>query len=224
MNMGAGVRDLAQPRFWRDDALPFIEARSVHDGRKVRYARHAHETFSIGIVTVGQCIYLNGRTRERIGAGSVVVMNPGDAHACNPSETGLWSYRMLYVDVPWLIGIQECLGTSRNHRFRPFMTTTTREPRLYAGLHRLYEVLTDEHAEHLQKYCAALAFMAAVQQALNPAPDLPRHEHRGLVRAAEFHPRQPRARKRVVSAGSPPRADAPPSVDDDTCTNADAAL
>jgi AraC-like DNA-binding protein len=28
--------------------------------------------------------------------------------------------------------------------------------------------------------------MAAAQQALNPAPDLPRYGHRGLVRAAEF--------------------------------------
>jgi len=180
------ARELARSRFWRDDALPFIEARAVHDGRKVRYARHAHETFSIGIVTSGCCTYLNGKTRERIGAGSVVVMNPGDAHACNPSHDEFWSYRMLYVDVPWLIGIQQDLGISRNQGFRPFSTTATTEPRLYDGLRRLYDVLTDEQAECLQKHSVALAFMAATQQALNPAPDLPRYEHRGLVRAAEF--------------------------------------
>ena len=184
--MVTSVREPPRPRFWRDDALPFIEARSVHDGRKVRYAKHAHETFSIGIVTNGHCVYLNGKTRERIGAGSVVVMNPGDAHACNPSHDELWSYRMLYVEVSWLIGIQEYLGISRNQRFRPFLTTATTRPRLYAGLRRFYDVLTDERAECLQKHSAALAFMAAVQQALHPAPDLPRHEHRGLVRAAEF--------------------------------------
>ena len=93
---------------------------------------------------------------------------------------------MLYVEVPWLIGIQQDLGISRNQDFRPFLTTATTQPRLYAGLHRLYDVLTDEQAECLQKHSAALAFMAATQQALNPAPDLPRYGHRGLVRAAEF--------------------------------------
>jgi len=180
------VRELAAPRFWRDDTLPFIEARSVHDGRKVRYAKHAHETFSIGIVTHGRCIYLNGRKRERISAGTVVVMNPGDAHACNPSHDELWSYRMLYVDIPWLIGIQEDLGISRNHHFQSFLTTATTQPDLYAGLHRLYDVLIDQQAAQLQKHSAALAFMAAVQQALSPAPAVPRHGHRGLVRAAEF--------------------------------------
>jgi len=184
--MVTSLREPARPRFWRDGALPFIEARAVHDGRKVRYAKHAHETFSIGIVTNGHCTYLNGKTRQCIGAGSVVVMNPGDAHACNPSDDELWSYRMLYVEVPWLIGIQQDLGISRNHHFRPFSTTATAQPRLYTGLDRLYDVLTDEQAECLEKHSAALAFMAAVQQALNPAPDLPRHGHRGLVRAAEF--------------------------------------
>jgi AraC-like DNA-binding protein len=184
--VATSVRDPTEPRFWRDGALPFIEARSIHDGRNVCYAKHSHETFSIGIVTNGRCTYLNGKTRERIGAGSVVLMNPGDAHACNPSHDELWSYRMLYVDVPWLIGIQQDLGISRNHRFRPFLTTATTQPELYAGLHRLYDVLTDQQAEHLQKHSAALTFMAAVQQALSPTPALPRQGHRGLVRAAEF--------------------------------------
>lgn len=184
--MVSSVREPAEPRFWRDDALPFIEARSIHDGRNVRYAKHAHETFSIGIVTNGRCTYLNGKTRQCIGAGWVVVMNPGDAHACNPSHDEVWSYRMLYVDVPWLIGIQEDLGVSRNDHFRPFLTTATTQPELYAALHRLYDVLTDQQAERLQKHGAALTFMAAVQQVLNPAPALPRHGHRGLVRAAEF--------------------------------------
>ena len=184
--MVISVRDPARPRFWRDDTLPFIEARAVHDGRKVHYAKHSHETFSIGIVTSGRCTYLNGKTRERIGAGTVVVMNPGDAHACNPNHDELWSYRMLYVEVSWVIGIQQDLGISRNQDFRPFLTTATTHARLYAGLHRLYDVLTDEQAECLQKHSAALAFMAATQQALNPAPDLPRYGHRGLARAAEF--------------------------------------
>lgn len=180
------ARELARPKFWRDETLPFIEARSIHDGREVRYGKHAHETFSIGIVLSGRCTYLNGQKRERIGAGSVVLMNPGDAHACNPSHDERWSYRMLYVDVPWLADIQQDLGVSGSYHFQPFSATATTRPELYAGLHRLYDVLTDQQAEHLQKHSAAVTFMSAVQQALSLAPALPRQGHRGLARAAEF--------------------------------------
>ena len=184
--MLTSVREPGQPRFWRDDALPFIEARSVRDGRNVRYGKHAHETFSIGIVTNGRCTYLNGKMRELIGAGSVVLMNPGDAHACNPSHEEPWSYRMLYVDVPWLISIQQGLGVSRNQQFRGFLATATTHPQLYTGLHRLYDVLTHPQAECLQKHTAVLEFMVSVHQALSCAPELPRHGHRRLMRAAEF--------------------------------------
>lgn len=185
-NLITSARAQTEPSFWRDEVLPFIEARSIHDGRKVCYAKHAHETFSIGIVVAGQCTYLNEKKRQRIGAGSVVMMNPGDVHSCNPISDGPWSYRMLYIDVSWLAGIQQELGASRNHRFQPFSTTATTHPELYRGLHRLYDVLTDEHAEHLQKHTAAVTFMNSVQQVLSPAHISPRRRHRSLERAAEF--------------------------------------
>jgi AraC-like DNA-binding protein len=180
------VQGPTEPSFWRDDTLPFVEARSIHDARKVRYGKHAHETFSIGIVTNGRCTYVNGKARQRIGAGTVVLMNPGDAHACNPDRGGRWSYRMLYFDVAWLAGVQQDLGSSWNGQFRPFLATATRQPGLYAGLYQLYGVLTNRRADSLQKHSAALAFMTAVQQALSPVPDLPSHGHGGLARAAEF--------------------------------------
>ncbi|MBP3861184.1 MAG: AraC family transcriptional regulator, partial [Pseudomonas sp.] len=52
----------ATPRFWQDAQLPFIEARSIADGRKVCYARHSHEIFSIGTITSGCCTYLHEKT------------------------------------------------------------------------------------------------------------------------------------------------------------------
>lgn len=93
-----------QPVFWRDAALPFIEARAIRGGRDLCYARHTHDTFSIGAVTGGVSTYWNRRSKETIVAGSVVVINPEDAHACNPAAAQPWSYRMFYVDVDWLAG------------------------------------------------------------------------------------------------------------------------
>ena len=96
--------------FWRDAALPFIESRSVEDGRRVCYARHSHETFSIGLIDSGASTYINGEHQCRVEAGTLVLMNPGDVHACSPIQNQPWAYRMLYVDAGWLSQLQDDLG------------------------------------------------------------------------------------------------------------------
>lgn len=184
--MTATTRESAEPRFWRDDAVAFIEARSIEDARDVHYAKHAHEAFSIGAISAGSCVYLNGRTRQRIGVGSVVVMNPGDVHACSSVGHQRCSYRMLYVDVSWLAGIQHDLGVSRHPHFRPVATLATTHGLLSSGLNRLYDVLTDPQREPLQKHEAALTFKTNVQLTLNPAQHIEHRRPRNIERAAEF--------------------------------------
>lgn len=176
----------ALPVFWRDDALPFVEARAIADGRQVRYGRHAHRTFSVGAVTGGHSTYLNGDTVEHIGAGTVVIVNPETVHACNPAESAAWSYRMFYLDVAWLASLQHEAGFADDGSFRPFLTTWTMRRDLFDGLNQLYVLLTDPHADALQKHAAAIDYFSTLQHALNPAPT-PRHEpnHR-LARAAEY--------------------------------------
>ena len=174
------------PRFWRDPALPFVEARDVLDGRQLCYAPHSHEFFSIGAITRGRSTYLNEKARERIGAGSVVLMNPGDVHACNPLDGQPWSYRMFYVDVVWLTELQQQLGFSRNQPLRAFATILSQDAQLYAGLNRLYDLLSDPQADSLHKHCALLDFFAELQQRLDPAPAKPRKDNPRLRLAAEL--------------------------------------
>ena len=120
--------DTTAPSFWRDGALPFLEARFVGDGRQVCYDRHFHDTFSIGRITGGRSRYLNGSRRETVATGDVVVMNPGDVHACNPIAGEGWSYSMLYVDRGWLAGLQQDLGFSANRDLQAFSTTVASRP------------------------------------------------------------------------------------------------
>ncbi|WP_426134112.1 helix-turn-helix domain-containing protein [Pseudomonas sp. PWP3-1b2] len=174
------------PNFWRDPALPFIEARTIADGRKVTYSRHAHEHFSIGAVTAGCSYYSYGAQTYEISAGTVVLMNPGDVHACNPLRDQLWSYQMLYLDTAWLTDLQHQLGFSTDQGYRPFNTPYTRDEGLYLGLLALYRVLVDEHAEHLQKQSALVSYFSDVQQRLNPAERPPREVNSKLERAAEY--------------------------------------
>jgi AraC-like DNA-binding protein len=174
------------PRFWRDDALPFIEARSIADGREVCYARHSHEFFSIGAITAGRSTYLHEHAAFEVGSGTVVLMNPGDVHACNPIDNQPWSYRMLYVDTPWLNDLQHQLGFSKELGFRRFSTTHCNDAGLFSALNQLYDILLDEQLETLQKHSAAVAFFTEVQQTLNPAELSVREPNLKLERAAEY--------------------------------------
>jgi AraC-like DNA-binding protein len=180
------VIDASGPMFWRDNALPYIEARSVQDGSKVCYAKHWHETFSIGLISRGRCNYINRTKAEEAIVGTVVLMNPGDVHACNPIRGEQWSYKMLYIDVPWFCEIQADASTSPSDCFRPFSTIATTQVDLYDGLNRLFDILVDSKIEHLEKQSASVSFLGLVQRRLGTSRSahpkgLPR-----LTRAADF--------------------------------------
>jgi AraC-like DNA-binding protein len=176
----------ATPSFWRDDALPFIEVRAIADGRKVRYGRHAHSTFSIGSILGGRSTYLNGDTLEHIHAGAVVVINAQMAHACNPAEDAAWSYRMFHIDVDWLARLQQSLGFGVQEGYRPFAQTLTWDADLFNGLNALYDLLVDPQVDILRKDSAATQYFTRLQQTLNPAPDTLQAPDRRIARAAEF--------------------------------------
>ncbi|MEJ1228200.1 AraC-type DNA-binding protein [Pseudomonas sp. NFACC09-4] len=174
------------PRFWRDAALPFIEARAIADGRKVCYSRHSHDHFSIGAITAGCSTYLHEQSALRVESGTVVLMNPGDVHACNPIDDQPWSYVMLYVDTQWLRDLQQRIGFDQTTDFQGFATTHSRDAELFAALQALYGLLVDERIDIRHKQAAAEAFFTDLQQRLNPAGRPDRGSHPGLMRAAQF--------------------------------------
>lgn len=167
--------DDTRPRFWRDARLPFIEARSVSDGRQVCYAAHAHACFSIGAITAGGCQYRNGDVRMRIGAGSLVLMNPQAVHACNPIAGQPWAYLMLYVDAAWLGERQRALGLCEDGAFQPLAAIHLDDPGLYDALCQLHARLLDAQVAAQAKAAAAEAFFTRLllTQATCPAIERP---------------------------------------------------
>ena len=174
------------PFFWRDERLPFIEARTIADGRKVTYTRHAHEHFSIGAITTGCSYYHYGARTFEISAGTVVLMTPGDVHACNPIHDQPWSSYLLYLDTPGLTDLQYQLGFSTDQGYRPFDTPHTRDTTLYHGLLDLYRTLVDEQAELLQKQSTLVSYFTEVQQRLTPSLAPVREVNHKLERAADY--------------------------------------
>ncbi|HDX9009287.1 AraC family transcriptional regulator [Aeromonas dhakensis] len=168
--------------FWHDPALPFIEARAVQDGRCVCYDKHSHPHFSIGAITGGHSHYLNQRSRQEVGRGHLVLMNPEEVHACNPIADEPWSYLMFYLDTGWLQRQQEEAGLG--DAFRPFDMTASRDPLLYQGLRQLHRQLWQE-SEPLAREVACHQFSRQLLARLTPASwdDRP-PQH--LQRAAEL--------------------------------------
>ncbi len=182
--MASSSSHSASPNFWHDIKLPFVEMRSIKGARSIGYAKHSHESFSIGAITGGKSTYLNGKMKEQVSAGTVVIINPEEMHACNPVVDEPWSYHMLYVDHAWLATLQHELGFSANADFRPFSTTSTNS--LFVELTTLCGILADEHADHLQKHGAVIDFFSMLQNRLDPASTSSKDANVKLMRAAEF--------------------------------------
>lgn len=173
-----------RPLFWRDAALPFIEARSVEDGRQVCYAPHSHRVFSIGAITSGCSTYRLERATMRIATGTVVLMNPGQVHACNPIDDQPWSYIMFYVDPGWLAGIQH--GEAADLPFQPLAPSHSHDRSLFEGLLALYATLMDTDATLLHKHCTAVSLFSLMQRLLGGATPVADRPAPRIERAAEY--------------------------------------
>ena len=182
------------PFFWRDERLPFIEARSVGDGRTLCYARHSHDVFSIGAVTAGTSTYLHEKSSQTVTQGTVVLMNPGAVHACNPIADQPWSYLMLYVNSDWLGDLQGQFLDAPGKGFQPLQATSSTDPALYEGLTALYRTLINPDLDTLHKHCTAVSFFTLMQQLLGglpPSLDPPAHRVEQAARFIDAHFDQP---------------------------------
>ncbi|MGL4766638.1 MAG: AraC family transcriptional regulator [Formosimonas sp.] len=161
--------------FWRQADLPFVEMRTVADGRAVCYELHSHDVFAIGAITAGACDYWHIKSRQTIAAGTVVLMNPHEAHACNPLLNQPWSYVMLYVDMAWL----RDLGFAT-----PFDACMSNDETVLAALLTLHATLSNEHTTSAVKRRALVDFFTLLHRTLPHEP--PKPHNAKLIRAAEF--------------------------------------
>ncbi|MBA1202739.1 AraC family transcriptional regulator [Pseudomonas capeferrum] len=163
-------------RFWRDPALPFIEARRVGDGRKVCYAPHSHESFSIGAITGGRSTYVTAGACHEVTAGTVVLMNPGVVHTCNPIEGEAWSYVMLFIDLPWL----------QRQGFDLPQATSSSSPVLYSRLLQVFAALLDAELDPPGKTAVLQEFLRALPGRPSASPLLQGPGNPRLMAAAAF--------------------------------------
>jgi len=83
-------------RFYRPRFLPGVELVSVAYNDR-RFPEHSHEEYVIGAVTAGAETLTVGRKQHIADVGTVLRLNPGEAHANTTIGTETLRYSVLYV-------------------------------------------------------------------------------------------------------------------------------
>jgi AraC-like DNA-binding protein len=148
------------PLFWRNPSLPYLELRWVVDGRKVTYAPHSHQQWSVGAILAGQSEFLCADRLHYVEQGALVVMNPDQVHACNPRQGSPWAYYMMHLDKDWLADFLQQAGIRTSALWRDTKVDTLCETVLFDGFVVLAELLMSTKysaAEKEQKLKAYLS-------------------------------------------------------------------
>ncbi|WP_051250979.1 helix-turn-helix transcriptional regulator [Paenibacillus harenae] len=119
--------------FYRDNALPFLEAKRCLKG-DLAYQKHFHEEYSIGVVDEGETNAWCDGTMHRVEAGRLISFPPMMPHACHPDTGREWKYKMLFIDPVWFQGLKQreidrlhipfLLGEGKNKACRTLINRT----------------------------------------------------------------------------------------------------
>ena len=147
-----------------------------------RYGRHAHETYTFGLIEAGVEEFEYGGSLLRAGPGAVALLNPDVVHTGQAATPGGWTYRVLYPQVSVVTDVAAELGWDRGTP--RFPQTVLYDPATAALLRSAH--VAAEHGDQLASSTllrTALAGLLRAHAAAGPA-------------------RQPPARR----AGRPPRS------------------
>ena len=126
-------------RYWRHAAVPGVDllrARYVTH----RYARHAHETYTLALIEAGVEEFRHDGSLLRAGPGAVALLNPEVVHTGHAAGPEGWSYRVLYPAVSVVRAVSAELGAGRGTpRFRETVVADPRSARLVRAAHQAAE-------------------------------------------------------------------------------------
>jgi AraC-like DNA-binding protein len=106
---GAGGTTGEVARYWRHSGVAGVDllrARFVTH----RYGRHAHETYTMGVIESGVEEFEYGGSLQRAGAGAVALLNPEVVHTGQAGIPDGWTYRVFYPEAGVVEAIAAELG------------------------------------------------------------------------------------------------------------------
>jgi AraC-like DNA-binding protein len=159
-----------QAIYWRAEDLgnlDLLRATFV----KHAFARHTHEGFAIGVIDRGAEAFRYRGATHRAPAGSIVLINPGEAHTGQAAVAGGWSYSMLYPDAKLLRAVATELA-GRECAVPYFPDPVVYDPSQATLLRRLHALLerSDATLERESQLLAVCAHLLARHAAARPEP------------------------------------------------------
>ncbi len=152
-------------RYWQHAAVEGVDllrARFVTH----RYGRHAHETYTFGLIEAGVEEFEYGRTLQRAGPGAVALLYPDVVHTGQAATPSGWTYRVLYPEVSVVTRVAAELGW---HRGTPwFPETVVYDAATAALLRRAHRAA--EHGDRLASSTLLTAALARLLRAHSAVP------------------------------------------------------
>jgi AraC-like DNA-binding protein len=144
-------------KFWHDRALGDLEIlRATYITHA--FTPHVHEGYAIGVIEGGAETFAYRQATHVAGAGSLVVINPGEVHTGQALTNAGWSYRMLYPEAAQLQrAASQLAGVPRDYPF--FNAAVIQERQLVQQFVHLHTHL-EAGATVLERESYWLAFLA----------------------------------------------------------------
>ena len=144
---------------------------------KHAFARHTHEGYAIGVIERGAESFSYRGATHRAPAGSIVLINPGEAHTGQAAVAGGWSYAMLYPEVELLRTVASELA-GHECAVPYFPEPVVDDPPVATLLRRLHTLLerSDDTLERESQLYAVCAYLLVRHVAERPQPHAPAAE------------------------------------------------
>ena len=150
-----------------------------------RYGRHAHETYTFGLIEAGVEEFDYGATLLRAGPGHVALLDPEVVHTGQAGTPSGWTYRVLYPEVSVVTAVAEELGWRRGTpRFPQTVLYDRRSEALLRSAHRAAEHGDQLASSSLLNVALAGLLQAHAAHGLAPVRDSTGRAGAGLAPAA----------------------------------------
>lgn len=123
---------------------------------------HFHDYYVVGCIESGGRCLTCKNAEHSIGAGDIVLFNPGDKHSCAQADGGTFCYRALNVKPEVMNALaNEIAGQQHAPKFK---TNVIRDAELFVSLQKLHETVLRESGEFEKDELLFFAFGQLIQE------------------------------------------------------------
>lgn len=146
----------------RDNAMPVEAIRAHFTGHA--YDPHWHDTWLVGVTEQGVQQFHSRRQRHRSAPGTVFLLEPGELHDGDAIDEAGFTYRMLYIDTPFMQQqLHDLFQGIPDHFELSFARTLTQDRQLAQTIFLAFEAIQSQELK-IVKEAAMQRMLAALTQ------------------------------------------------------------